>query len=86
VVAVPAAVPGGCHLAGGRPVIGTAALGAAAVAASQGGPDLAAVIAVAAIAGEAGGLGGYAIGRRWAASCSSVGSLSCLATRAPKLA
>ena len=49
----------------GVPVIGTAALGAAAVAASQGGLDLAAVIVVAAIAGEAGGLGGYAIGRRW---------------------
>jgi membrane protein DedA with SNARE-associated domain len=49
----------------GVPVIGAAALGAAAVAASQGGLDLAAVIAVAAIAGEAGGLGGYAIGRRW---------------------
>ena len=49
----------------GVPVIGTAALGAAAVAASQGRLDLAAVIAVAAIAGEAGGLGGYAIGRRW---------------------
>ena len=47
------------------PVIGTAALGAAAVAASQGRLDLAAVIVVAAIAGEAGGLGGYAIGRRW---------------------
>ncbi len=49
----------------GVPVIGTAALGAAAVAASQGRLNLAAVIAVAAIAGEAGGLGGYAIGRRW---------------------
>ena len=49
----------------GVPVIGTAALGAAAVAASQGGLGLAAVIVVAAIAGEAGGLGGYAIGRRW---------------------
>ena len=49
----------------GVPAIGTAALGAAAVAASQGGLDLAAVIVVAAIAGEAGGLGGYAIGRRW---------------------
>ena len=49
----------------GVPVIGTAALGAAAVAASQGRLDLAAVIVVAAIAGEAGGLGGYAIGRRW---------------------
>jgi len=49
----------------GVPVIGTAALGAAAVAASQERLDLAAVIVVAAIAGEAGGLGGYAIGRRW---------------------
>ena len=49
----------------GVPAIGTAALGAAAVAASQGRLDLAAVIAVAAVAGEAGGLGGYAIGRRW---------------------
>ena len=49
----------------GVPVIGTAALGAAAVAASLGRLDLAAVIVVAAIAGEAGGLGGYAIGRRW---------------------
>ena len=49
----------------GVPVIGTAALGAAAVAASQGRLNLAAVIAVAAVAGEAGGLGGYAIGRRW---------------------
>ena len=49
----------------GVPVIGTAALGAAAVAASQGRLDLAAVIVVAAVAGEAGGLSGYAIGRRW---------------------
>jgi membrane protein DedA with SNARE-associated domain len=49
----------------GVPVIGTAALGAAAVAASLGRLDLAAVIVVAAIAGEAGGLGGYAVGRRW---------------------
>lgn len=49
----------------GVPVIGTAALGAAAVAASQGRLDLAAVTVVAAVAGEAGGLGGYAIGRRW---------------------
>jgi hypothetical protein len=48
----------------GVPVIGTAALGAAAVAASQDKLDLAAVIAVAVLAGEAGGLGGYAIGRR----------------------
>jgi len=49
----------------GVPIIGTAALGAAAVAASQGKLDLAAVIAVSVVAGEAGGLGGYAIGRRW---------------------
>jgi membrane protein DedA with SNARE-associated domain len=47
------------------PAIGTAALGAAAVAASQRRLDLAAAIVVAVIAGEAGGLGGYAIGRRW---------------------
>ena len=49
----------------GVPIIGTAALGAAAVAASQGKLDLAAVIVVSVVAGEAGGLGGYAIGRRW---------------------
>ena len=49
----------------GVPAIGTAALGAAAVAASQDKLDLAAVIVVAVLAGEAGGLAGYAIGRRW---------------------
>lgn len=49
----------------GVPFIGTAALGAAAVAASQRRLDLAAVIVVATMAGEAGGIGGYAIGRRW---------------------
>ncbi len=49
----------------GVPLIGTTALGAAAVAASQRRLDLAAVIVVSVIAGEAGGLGGYAIGRRW---------------------
>jgi membrane-associated protein len=49
----------------GVPVIGTAALGAAAVAASQHKLDPAAVIVVAVLAGEAGGLGGYGIGRRW---------------------
>ena len=49
----------------GVPFIGTAALGAAAVAASQRRLDLAAVIVVATIAGEVGGLSGYAIGRRW---------------------
>ncbi len=49
----------------GVPFSGTAGLGAAAVAASQQKLDLAAVIVVAVIAGEIGGLGGYAIGRRW---------------------
>ena len=49
----------------GVPAIGTAALGTAAVAASKGKLDLAAVIVVAVLAGEVGGLGGYAIGRRW---------------------
>ena len=49
----------------GVPLIGSAALGAAAVASSQGKLDLAAVIVVPVLAGEAGGLGGYAIGRRW---------------------
>ena len=49
----------------GVPIIGTAALGVAAAAASQGKLDLAAVIVVSVVAGEAGGLGGYAIGRRW---------------------
>ena len=49
----------------GVPAIGTAALGVAAVAASQRKLDLAAVIVVSVIAGEAGGLSGYAIGRRW---------------------
>ena len=49
----------------GVPAIGTAALGTAAVAASQHKLDPAAVIVVAVLAGEAGGLGGYAIGRRW---------------------
>jgi membrane protein DedA with SNARE-associated domain len=49
----------------GAPAIGTAALGAAGVAASQGKLELTAVIVVATVAGELGGLGGYAIGRRW---------------------
>jgi membrane protein DedA with SNARE-associated domain len=49
----------------GVPVIGTAGLGAAAVAASQQKLQLTAVIVVAIVAGEVGGLGGYAIGRRW---------------------
>jgi hypothetical protein len=42
----------------GVPVIGTASLGAAAVAASQQKLQLAAVIVVAVVAGEVGGLGG----------------------------
>ena len=46
----------------GAPLIGTAALGAAAVAASQRRLDLAAVIVVSVIAAEAGRLGGYGIG------------------------
>jgi membrane-associated protein len=49
----------------GVPVIGTAGLGAAAVAASQQKLQLTAVIVVAVVAGEVGGLCGYAIGRRW---------------------
>ena len=49
----------------GVPFIGSAAVGAAAVAASQGKLDLAAVIVVSAVAGEVGGLAGYAIGDRW---------------------
>ena len=42
----------------GVPLVGTAALGAAALAASQDKLDLAAVIVVATVAGEAGGLSG----------------------------
>src|SRR5215467_6874043 len=49
----------------GVPAVGTAGLGAAAVAASQGRLNLIAVIVVSVVAGEAGGLAGYAIGRRW---------------------
>src|ERR1700750_104631 len=49
----------------GVPLIGTAALGAAAVAASQRRLDLAGVSVVSVVAGEEGGLGGYAVGRRW---------------------
>ena len=46
----------------GVPAIGSAALAAAAVAASQGQFDLAVVILVSTIAGEVGGLIGYWIG------------------------
>ena len=49
----------------GVPAIGSAALAAAAVAASQGQFDLAVVILVSTIAGEVGGLIGYWIGERW---------------------
>jgi membrane protein DedA with SNARE-associated domain len=47
------------------PVIGTAVIGFAAVLASQGRLNIAAVLAVAAIGCEVGGLGGYGIGDRW---------------------
>jgi membrane protein DedA with SNARE-associated domain len=49
----------------GVPFIGATALGAAAVAASQGHLNLALVVGVATLAGEAGGLIGYAVGDRW---------------------
>lgn len=49
----------------GVPFIGTAATGAAGVAASQGDLNLAWVIVVTLLAGEVGGLIGYGIGDRW---------------------
>jgi membrane protein DedA with SNARE-associated domain len=49
----------------GVPAIGSIALSAAAVAASQGNLDLAAVVVVSTVAGEVGGLAGYFIGVRW---------------------
>ncbi|HSZ38064.1 MAG TPA: hypothetical protein VK773_13300 [Acidimicrobiales bacterium] len=49
----------------GVPFIGATALGAAAVAASQGHLNLAVVVGVATVAGEVGGLIGYAVGDRW---------------------
>jgi len=49
----------------GVPFVGTAALGAAGVAASQGRVSLAAVVIVSTLAGEAGGLVGYWVGFRW---------------------
>jgi membrane protein DedA with SNARE-associated domain len=49
----------------GVPAIGSAAVAAAAVGASQGNLSLGAVIVVAVVAGEVGGLLGYYIGNRW---------------------
>jgi membrane protein DedA with SNARE-associated domain len=49
----------------GVPFIGTAAITAAAIAASQGTLDLSVVVVVATVAGEVGGLIGYAVGDRW---------------------
>lgn len=49
----------------GVPAIGSAAAAAAAVGASQGNLNLAAVMVVSVIAGELGGLVGYFIGFRW---------------------
>jgi membrane protein DedA with SNARE-associated domain len=49
----------------GVPLVGSAALGAAAVGASQGNLNIVAVIVIAAIAGEVGGIIGYRVGDRW---------------------
>ena len=49
----------------GVPFVGATALGAAAVAASQGHLSLSLVVIVATAAGEVGGLIGYAVGDRW---------------------
>ena len=49
----------------GVPFVGATGLTAAAVAASQGELNLAAVVIVATAGGEAGGLLGYAVGNRW---------------------
>jgi membrane protein DedA with SNARE-associated domain len=49
----------------GVPFVGATGLTAAAVAASQGELNLAAVVLVATAGGEAGGLLGYAVGNRW---------------------
>jgi len=49
----------------GVPAIGSAAVAAAAVGASQGNLNLVAVIVIASIAGEVGGLIGYRIGIHW---------------------
>ena len=52
----------------GIPFTGTAAIGAAAVVASQGQLNIAAVPIVAALGNEAGGLLGFQVGDRWADS------------------
>ena len=49
----------------GVPMVGSVALGAGAVAASQGNLNLALVVVISVIAGEVGGLLGYYIGHRW---------------------
>jgi membrane protein DedA with SNARE-associated domain len=49
----------------GVPAIGSAAVAAAAVGASQGKLNLIAVIVISTIAGEVGGLLGYHVGNRW---------------------
>jgi membrane protein DedA with SNARE-associated domain len=49
----------------GVPAIGSVAVSAAAVAASQGNLNVAVVIITATVAGEVGGLIGYGIGHRW---------------------
>jgi membrane protein DedA with SNARE-associated domain len=49
----------------GIPVIGTAVIGGAAVLASQGELNIAAVLIVAALGCEVGGLGGFRIGGHW---------------------
>jgi membrane protein DedA with SNARE-associated domain len=49
----------------GIPVIGTAVISAAALLASQGELNIAAVLIVAALGCEIGGLGGFGIGGRW---------------------
>jgi membrane protein DedA with SNARE-associated domain len=49
----------------GVPIIGSAVIGVAAVLASQGRLNIAAVLIVAALGCEVGGLGGFRIGYRW---------------------
>ena len=52
----------------GVPLVATAVIGAAAVVASQGELDIAAVLVAGAIGCEIGGLGGFRIGARWGRS------------------